>query len=58
MKMHLKMTVHKMLALKSCTESEAANEKVEVAVRDIVPLVDIATFMKQPFTETDNLHEE
>ena len=38
------------MAMKTITKNEAASNDDEVATRDVSPIVDIATFMKQPFT--------
>ena len=50
---HLMMNGHKRMAMKTVTKDDAASHDDEVAMGDIVPIVDIAAFMKQPFTETD-----
>ena len=39
-------------------EDEAASQEDGVALNDIAPVVDIPTFMKQPFTEIDFLDDE
>ena len=44
--------------MKTGTKDEAASHDDEVAPSDIVPIVDIATFMKQQFTETIFLDEK
>ena len=56
-KMHLRLTGHKRMAMKTVTDDESASHDDE-ASKDVAPIVDIATFMKQPFTETDVLDDE
>ena len=46
------------VSMKAVTEDEPASHDDEVALSVLAPIVDIATFMKQPFTEVDFLEEE
>ena len=46
------------MAMKTVTKVEEASNDDEVATSDIAPILDIATFMKQPFTETDFVEEK
>ena len=55
---HFRITGHKRISMKTVTKDEAASHDAEVATSDVVPILDIATFMKQPFTETDILDEK
>ena len=48
---YLRITVHKKIAVKTVTKGEAASHDDEVAPSDVAIIVDIATFMKQPFRD-------
>ena len=52
---HFRITGHKRISMKTVTKDEAAIHDDEVATSDIAPILDIATFMKHPFTESDVL---
>ena len=52
---HLRKTFHRKIAMKTVTKYEAASHDDEVAPSDVVHIVVIATFMKQPFSDTDFL---
>ena len=49
---------HKKRIMKTVTKDETASHDHEVETSDVAPIVDIAIFMKQPFTETDFLDEK
>ena len=54
----LKITGHKKMAMKTVANDEAASHDDKAAPSGVAPIVDIATFMKQPFTETDFLDDK
>ena len=54
---HFKITGHKKWQIKTITKDEARSHDDE-ALCAVAPTVDIATSMKQPFTETVFLHEK
>ena len=41
------------MAMETVTKNKAASNDEEIVPSDVGPIVDIATFMKQPFTKTD-----
>ena len=53
---HLRITRYKKMAMKTVTRVEADSHDDHIAMIDIAPIGDIATSMKQPFTQTDFLH--
>ena len=57
-KKHLRITGHHKMTLKAVVEDEAASQEEGVALSDVAPIVDIQTFMKQPFTEINFLDDE
>ena len=46
------------MVMKTVTKDEAASHDDEIATSGVAPIGDIATFMKQPFTETDFFDEK
>ena len=44
--------------MKTVSRDEAVSHNVELALSYVAPIVDIITFMKQPFTEIDFLDEK
>ena len=41
------------MTVKTVTKDEAAAHHDQIATSSVMPVLDIATFMRQPFTETD-----
>ena len=46
------------MVMKTIIKEEAASHDDEEALSDVAPIADIATFMKQAFTETDFIDEK
>ena len=58
-KLHLKITGHKKLAMKATRKDEMTEEEDNTELySERAPLVDIANFLKHPFEEIDHLDDK